>query len=102
MGSPRPRGLGSKVYSHPVAKPAIRVGAPGFSLGGATGRSALDRMGMNSEIDNAQIVVNFGLIGTLLGAVVRFITHSNAAVPVGAMGGLLVAFLLAVVRGEQS
>ncbi|MGB8769460.1 MAG: hypothetical protein WCC92_07595 [Candidatus Korobacteraceae bacterium] len=56
---------------------------------------------MNSETDNAQIVVNLGLIGTLLGVVVRFITHSNVAVPVGAMGGLLVAFLLAAVRGEQ-
>jgi hypothetical protein len=56
---------------------------------------------MNSENDNSQIVVNLGLIGTLLGVVVRFITHSNVAVPVGAMGGLLVAFLLAAVRGEQ-
>ncbi len=56
---------------------------------------------MNSETDNAQIVVNLGLIGTLLGVVVWFITHSNVAVAVGAMGGLLVAFLLAAVRGEQ-
>jgi hypothetical protein len=57
---------------------------------------------MNSETDSTQIVVNLGLIGTLLGVVVRFITHSNVAVPIGAMGGLLVAFLLAAVRGEQS
>jgi hypothetical protein len=56
---------------------------------------------MNSENDTSQIVVNLGLIGTLLGVVVRFITHSDVAVPVGAMGGLLVAFLLAAVRGEQ-
>jgi hypothetical protein len=56
---------------------------------------------MNSETDSTQIVVNLGLIGTLLGVVVRLITHSNVAVPIGAMGGLLVAFLLAAVRGEQ-
>jgi hypothetical protein len=56
---------------------------------------------MNSKSDTSQIVVNLGLIGTLLGVVVRFITHSSVAVPVGAMGGLLVAFLLAAVRGEQ-
>jgi multisubunit Na+/H+ antiporter MnhG subunit len=45
--------------------------------------------------------VNLGLIGTLLGVLVRFVTHSNVAVLVGAVGGLLVAFLLAAVRGEQ-
>ena len=56
---------------------------------------------MNSKTDTSQIVVNLGLIGTLLGVVVRLITHSNVAVPVGAVGGLLVAFLLAAVRGEQ-
>ena len=56
---------------------------------------------MNSKNDTSQIVVNLGLIGTLLGVVVRLITHSRVAVPVGAMGGLLVAFLLAAVRGEQ-
>ncbi len=56
---------------------------------------------MNSKNDTSQIVVNLGLIGTLLGVVVRLITHSSVAVPVGAMGGLLVAFLLAAVRGEQ-
>jgi multisubunit Na+/H+ antiporter MnhG subunit len=56
---------------------------------------------MNLQDDSTQLAVNFGLIGTLLGVVVRFITHSNIAVLVGAVGGLLVAFLWAAVRGEQ-
>ncbi len=56
---------------------------------------------MSLQDDNTQLAVNFGLIGTLLGVVVRFITHSNVAVLVGAVGGLLVAFLWATVRGEQ-
>ena len=56
---------------------------------------------MNWEEDSSQFVVNLGLVGTLLGVVVRFLTHSNVAVLVGAVGGLLVAFLLAAVRGEQ-
>ncbi len=46
-------------------------------------------------------MVTLGVIGTLLGVVIRFVTHSNIAVLVGAVGGLLVAFLLAAVRGEQ-
>jgi hypothetical protein len=41
------------------------------------------------------------LIGTLLGVLVRFRTHSEIAVLIGAVGGLLVAFLLAASRGEQ-
>jgi len=45
--------------------------------------------------------VDFGLIGTLLGVFVRFFTHVDLAVLIGAVGGLLVAFLLAAVRGEQ-
>jgi len=45
--------------------------------------------------------VNFGVIGTLLGVVVRFITHTDVAVLIGAVAGLLVGFLLAAVRGEQ-
>ncbi|MGC2109888.1 MAG: hypothetical protein WA655_10250 [Candidatus Korobacteraceae bacterium] len=56
---------------------------------------------MKFEDDSTQFVVNLGLIGTLLGVIVRFITHSNIAVFVGTVGGLLVAFLLAAVRGEQ-
>jgi multisubunit Na+/H+ antiporter MnhG subunit len=56
---------------------------------------------MNWQDDNTQLAVNFGLVGTLLGVVVRFITHSDIAVLIGAVGGLLVAFLLAAVRGEQ-
>jgi hypothetical protein len=56
---------------------------------------------MYSENESTRFVVNLGLIGTLLGVMVRFITHSNIAVPIGAVGGLLVAFLLGAVRGEQ-
>ena len=56
---------------------------------------------MNWQDDSTQLAVNFGLIGTLLGVVARLITHSNIAVLVGAVGGLLAAFLLAAVRGEQ-
>jgi hypothetical protein len=56
---------------------------------------------MFSEDDSTRLLVNLGLIGTLLGVVVRFVTHSNIAVLVGAVGGLLVACLLAAVRGEQ-
>jgi multisubunit Na+/H+ antiporter MnhG subunit len=56
---------------------------------------------MKWQDDSAQLAVNLGLIGTLLGVVVRFVTHSDIAVLMGAVGGLLVAFLLAAVRGEQ-
>lgn len=56
---------------------------------------------MNWQGDSTQWAVNFGLVGTLLGVIVRFVTHSNVAVLIGAVGGLLVAFLLAAVRGEQ-
>jgi len=56
---------------------------------------------MNWQIDSTQLAVNFGLVGTLLGVVVRFITHADIAVLIGAVGGLLVAFLLAALRGEQ-
>jgi multisubunit Na+/H+ antiporter MnhG subunit len=56
---------------------------------------------MISEDDSTRLMVTLGVIGTLLGVVIRFITHSNIAVLVGAVGGLLVAFLLAAVRGEQ-
>ena len=56
---------------------------------------------MFSENDSTQVVVNLGLAGTLLGVVVRFVTHSDIAVLTGAVGGLLVGFLLAAVRGEQ-
>jgi multisubunit Na+/H+ antiporter MnhG subunit len=56
---------------------------------------------MFSEDDSTRLMVTLGVIGTLLGVVVRFVNHSNVAVLVGAVGGLLVAFLLAAVRGEQ-
>jgi multisubunit Na+/H+ antiporter MnhG subunit len=58
-------------------------------------------MVMFSEDDSTRLMVTLGVIGTLLGVVVRFVNHSNIAVLVGAVGGLLVAFLLAAVRGEQ-
>ena len=56
---------------------------------------------MFSEDDSTRLMVTLGVIGTLLGVVVRFVNHSNIAVLVGAVGGLLVAFLLTAVRGEQ-
>ncbi len=56
---------------------------------------------MFSDDDSTRLMVTLGVIGTLLGVVVRFVNHSNIAVLVGAVGGLLVAFLLAAVRGEQ-
>lgn len=56
---------------------------------------------MFSDDDSTRLMVTLGVIGTLLGVVIRFVTHSNIAVLVGAVGGLLVAFLLAAVRGEQ-
>jgi multisubunit Na+/H+ antiporter MnhG subunit len=56
---------------------------------------------MFSDDDSTQLMVSLGLIGTLLGVVIRFVTHSDMAVFVGAVGGLLVAFLLAAVRGEK-
>jgi len=56
---------------------------------------------MFPEDDSTRLMVVLGVIGTLLGVVVRFISHSTIAVLLGAVGGLLVAFLLAAVRGEQ-
>jgi len=56
---------------------------------------------MQSEYDNTRQIVNLGLTGTLLGVVARFITHANIAVLIGTVGGLLVAFFLAAIRGEQ-
>jgi hypothetical protein len=56
---------------------------------------------MQSENDNMRQMVNLGLTGTLLGVVARFITHANIAVLIGTVGGLLVAFFLGAVRGEQ-
>jgi hypothetical protein len=55
---------------------------------------------MNWRDDATQLAMNFGLIGTLLGVVVRLITHVHVAVLIGALGGLLAAFVLAAVRGE--
>jgi hypothetical protein len=56
---------------------------------------------MQDEHDSTRQLVNLGLAGTLLGVVARFITHSNVAVLIGTVGGLLVAFFLAAIRGEQ-
>ncbi len=56
---------------------------------------------MHSENDSTQFVMNLVLVGTLLGVLASVITHREAAVLFGAVGGLLVAFLLAAVRGEQ-
>ena len=56
---------------------------------------------MYSDNDSTRLMMNLVLIGTLLGVLVHFVMHSNAAVLLGAVGGLLVAFLLAAVRGEQ-
>jgi hypothetical protein len=58
-------------------------------------------MNMYSDNDSMHLVMNLVLVGTLLGVLASFITHREAAVPFGAVGGLLVAFLLAAVRGEQ-
>jgi hypothetical protein len=59
------------------------------------------RMSMYSDNDSTDSVMNVVLVGTLLGVLASIITHREAAVLFGAVGGLLVAFLLAAVRGEQ-
>jgi len=51
--------------------------------------------------DGTDLVMNLVLVGTLLGVLASVITHREAAVLFGTVGGLLVAFLLAAVRGEQ-
>jgi len=56
---------------------------------------------MYSDNDSTHSVMNLVLVGTLLGILARIITNREAAVLFGAVGGLLVAFLLAAVRGEQ-
>ncbi len=56
---------------------------------------------MYSDNDSTHVVMNLVLLGTLLGVLASVITHREAAVLFGAVGGLLVAFLLAAVRGEQ-
>jgi hypothetical protein len=58
-------------------------------------------MDMYSDNDSTHYVMNLVLVGTLLGVLASVITHREAAVLFGAVGGLLVAFLLAAVRGEQ-
>jgi hypothetical protein len=58
-------------------------------------------MDMYSNNDGTELVMNLVLAGTLLGVLASVITHREAAVLCGAVGGLLVAFLLAAVRGEQ-
>jgi hypothetical protein len=59
------------------------------------------RMNMYSDNNSTHFVMNLVLVGTLLGVLASVITHREAAVLFGAVGGLLVAFLLAAVRGEQ-
>ena len=56
---------------------------------------------MYSDNDGTNFVMNLVLVGTLLGVLASVITQREAAVLLGAVGGLLVAFLLAAVRGEQ-
>ena len=56
---------------------------------------------MYSDNDGTDLVMDLVLVGTLLGVLASVITHREAAVLFGAVGGLLVAFLLAAVRGEQ-
>ena len=56
---------------------------------------------MYSDNDSTDLAMNLVLVGTLLGVLASVITHREAAVLFGAVGGLLVAFLLAAVRGEQ-
>ncbi len=56
---------------------------------------------MYSDNDGTDLEMNLVLVGTLLGVLVSVITHREVAVLVGAVGGLLVAFLLAADRGEQ-
>ena len=56
---------------------------------------------MYTDNDSTHFVMNLVLVGTLLGVLASVITHREAAVLFGAVGGLLVAFLLATVRGEQ-
>ncbi|MGO9517893.1 MAG: hypothetical protein ACLPND_12680 [Candidatus Korobacteraceae bacterium] len=58
-------------------------------------------MNMYSDNNSTHFVMNLVLVGTLLGVLASVITHREAAVLFGAVGGLLVAFLLAAVRGEQ-
>jgi len=56
---------------------------------------------MSWRYDSKNLAMNLVLAGTLLGVIVRVITHSTVAVPVGMLGGLLVVFLLSAVLGEQ-
>ena len=56
---------------------------------------------MYSDNNSTHFVMNLVLVGTLLGVLASVITHREAAVLFGTVGGLLVAFLLAAVRGEQ-
>jgi hypothetical protein len=56
---------------------------------------------MYSDNDDTNLVMDLVLVGTLLGVLASVITHREAAVLFGAVGGLLVAFLLAAVRDEQ-
>jgi hypothetical protein len=58
-------------------------------------------MHMYSDNDGTDLEMNLVLVGTLLGVVASVITHREATVLFGAVGGLLVAFLLAAVCGEQ-
>jgi hypothetical protein len=58
-------------------------------------------MDMYPDNDGMDLVMDLVLVGTLLGVLASVITHQEAAVLFGAVGGLLVAFLLAAVRGEQ-
>ena len=56
---------------------------------------------MSWRYDSSHLATNLVLAGTMLGVIARMITHSSVALPAGALGGLLVAFLVSAVRGEQ-
>ena len=61
----------------------------------------MSRERMSWRYDSTHLVVNLVLAGTMLGVIARLITHASVALPVGALGGVLVAFLVSAVRGEQ-
>jgi len=56
---------------------------------------------MYSDNNSTHSVINLVLVGTLLGVLASVITDRQSAVLFGTVGGLLVAFLLAAVRGEE-
>jgi len=72
------------------------------SGGGGAGHP-LHRLGTAMEFDVARVrwLASLGLIGTLIGVLVRAITHWDAAVFAGAVSGLLFALILSAMQGEE-